>query len=185
MHLTRLVCLSALTLSALSAQDSRGAIAGRVTDAHDGGIPGARIVIANADTGVATHLTTNEKGAYAAPLLLPGVYNVTAEHDGFKRAARTHVELSVNDDLQVDLRLEVGSTSESITVTESAPVLEATNASMGILLGRKDLTELPIAHGNPYQLLALAPGTTFEGDMLLNRPYEPTHIVAYSMGGSV
>src|SRR5258708_7932714 len=109
----------------------------------------------------------------------------TAEHEGFKRAARNDITLSVNDDLQVDLRLELGSVTDAITVTESAPVLQAANASMSMLLGSKEITELPIAHGNPYQLIALAPGTTFEGDMTLNRPYEPTHIVDYSMGGSV
>jgi hypothetical protein len=53
-----------------------------------------------------------------------------------------------------------------------------------MLLGTKEMTDLPIAHGNPYQLIALAPRTTFEGDMLLNRPYDPTHSVDYSMGGS-
>src|SRR5947207_5655684 len=167
------------------AQDSRGTIAGRITDPHDAGIAGARVVITNVETGVAIRLTTNDKGVYSAPLLIPGNYRATAEHEGFKRAARNDITLSVNDDLQVDLRLELGSVSESVTVTESAPVLQAANASMSMLLGGKEITELPIAHGNPYQLIALAPGTTFEGDMTLNRPYEPTHIVDYSMGGSV
>src|SRR5262249_48209012 len=116
---------------------------------------------------------------------IAGRYGIAAERDGSKRAARNDIVLSVNDDLQVALRLEIGNVSESITVVESPTVLESTNASMGMLLGNKEMTELPIAHGNPYQLIALAPGTTFEGDMTLNRPYEPTHIVDYSMSGSV
>src|SRR5207302_10165885 len=140
---------------------------------HDAPIASARVVITNVETGVAIHLTTNEKGAFSAPLLIAGKYQATAVHEGFKRAARNDITLSVNDDLQVDLRLELGSVSESITVTESAPILQAANASMSMLLGSKEITELPIAHGNPYQLIALAPGTTFEGDMTLNRPYEP------------
>src|SRR5690349_13549512 len=52
-------------------------------------------------------------------------------------------------------------------------------------MSTKELTELPVAQGNPYLLIALAPGTTYEGDQTLNRPYEPTHIVDYSMSGSV
>jgi hypothetical protein len=165
-------------------QESRGTISGRVTDPHDSGIPGVKVVVTNLATGVASSLVTNDKGAYTAPLLIPGSYSVAAEREGFKKASNV-VTLSVNDSLQVDLRLEIGSVSETVTVTESAPVLESSNASVGLVLGNKEMTDLPVAHGNPYQLIALAPGVTFEGDMTLNRPYEPTHIVAYSMGGSV
>jgi hypothetical protein len=165
-------------------QESRGTISGRVTDPQDAGIPGVKVVITNIETGVATPLTTNDKGVYVAPLLLPGTYNLSAERDGFKKSTRANIALTVNDDLQIDVRLELGSVSDSVTVVESAPVLESTNASISLLLGNKELTDLPIAHGNPYQLIALAPGVTFEGDMLLNRPYDPTHSVDYSMGGS-
>jgi hypothetical protein len=143
-----------------------------------------KVVITNIETGVATLLTTNDKGVYVALLLLPGNYHLTAEHDGFKRSTRGNILLRVNDDLQIDVRMELGSVSDSVTVVESAPVLESTNASISLLLGNKELTDLPIAHGNPYQLIALATGVTFEGDMLLNRPYDPTHSVDYSMGGS-
>jgi hypothetical protein len=166
-------------------QDSRGTISGRVTDPQDAGIAGVKVVITNIDTGVATTLTTNDKGMYVAPLLLPGRYQVAGEHPGFKRTTRGPITLSVNDELQIDVRLELGNVAESITVTESAPVLESSTASISMLLGTKELTDLPFSHGNPYQLIALAPGTTFEGDMLLNRPYDPTHMVDYSMGGSV
>src|SRR5437016_1213298 len=173
-----LLCWSAL------GQDSRGTIGGRVTDPLDAGIPGAKVVITNIDTGVATSLVTNDKSVYVAPLLLPGAYRVTAEHEGFRRATRDQIILSVNDDLHIDIRLELGNVADSVTVTESALVLESATASMSTLVGRKELTDLPIAHGNPYQLVALAAGVTFEGDMLLNRPYDPTHSVDYSMGGS-
>jgi hypothetical protein len=167
------------------AQESRSTITGRVSDPQDAGVVGVKVIVTNIDTGVAVSLTTNDKGIYTAPLLIPGDYRVDAEHSGFKKAGVNRVNLSVNETQQVDLKLELGSVSESVTVTESAPVVESANASLGLLLTNKEMTELPIAHGNPYQLIALAPGVTFEGDMLLNRPYEPTHIVDYSMGGSV
>ena len=177
-----IVVLCVLNWSAL-AQDPRGTIGGRINDPQDAGVPGAKVVISNVDTGVATSLVTNDKGVYVAPLLIPGNYQVAAEHDGFRRATR-NLTLSVSDDLQIDFRLEMGSVTDSITVVESAPMLESSSASISMLLGTKEMTDLPIAHGNPYQLIALAPGTTFEGDMLLNRPYDPTHSVDYSMGGS-
>src|SRR5437660_2502441 len=109
---SRLLSVCLFLLSALSGQDSRGTIAGRVTDPHDAPVAGARVVITNVETGVAIRLTTNDKGTYSAPLLIPGKYQATAEHEGFKRAARNNIILSVNDDLQVDLRRELGSVTE-------------------------------------------------------------------------
>jgi len=184
LSLSRCFLWLSLVSSAALAQDSRGTIGGRVVDAQDAAVAGVHVAITNQDTGVAISLATNDKGVYVAPLLLPGNYQVVAERDGFKRATRTNIALSVNADLQIDFRLELGSVTDTITVTASSVVLDATTASMGMLLGTKEMTDLPIAHGNPYQLIALAPGVTFEGDMLLNRPYDPTHSVDYSMGGS-
>ena len=168
-----------------SAQESRGTIAGMVMDAQAAGIPKARVIVTNLETGVDAVLETNERGAYAAPLLLPGPYRLAAEHEGFKRFTRENITLSVNDNLQIDIQLELGAVTETVNVTDSVPLVESAGANMGMLIGARELTELPLPHGNPYALISLAPGTTFEGDPLLNRPYEPTHIVSYSMSGSV
>ncbi len=166
------------------AQDSRGTVAGQVTDQQDSAILGARVMIRNVETGIDTVLTTNQHGSYAAPLLIPGSYQIYVEHQGFKKFMRRGITVSVNDNLQIDVKLELGDVAQTIDVTDSAPLVESSNATLGILIGTKELTEMPIAHGNPYALIALAPGTTFEGDPKLNRPYEPTHIVDYSMSGS-
>src|SRR2546421_12097825 len=107
------VSISLLCYAALG-QESRGTIGGRVTDPQDAGIPGVKVVVTNIDTGVATSLVTNDKGVYVAPLLIPGNYKVSAEHQGFKHATRNSIALSVSDDLQIDLRLELGSVSDSI-----------------------------------------------------------------------
>ncbi len=167
------------------AQESRGTIAGQVSDSQDSPVPGAKVVLTNADTGVNTVLTTNERGAYTAPLLIPGSYRLAAQRDGFKKFTRTGISLSVNENVRVDVKLELGDVSQTVTVVDTPALVESADASLGLLIGHKELTEFPIAHGNPYVLISLAPGTTFEGDQTLNRPYEPTHIVDYSMSGSV
>ena len=179
--------IGALLLAAmcLPAQESRGTIGGMVMDLQNAGIPKARVVITNTDTGVDTVLETNDRGAYVAPLLLPGNYRISAEHEGFKKFTQDGIVLSVNDNLRIDIQLELGAVTETVNVTDSAPLVEAASGNMGMLIGNKEVTELPLAHGNPYALISLAPGTTFEGDPLLNRPYEPTHIVGYSMSGSI
>src|SRR5438477_11511749 len=84
-----------LIVWAAAAQESRGTIAGRVTDAQDAGIPHARVIITNIDTGVNTRVESNDHGAYVAPLLLPGNYRVAAEHPGFKHTTRGGIVLGV------------------------------------------------------------------------------------------
>ena len=181
----RRVAVTLLAAALAQAQESRGTIAGMVMDAQSAGIPKARVVITNKDTGVDTVLETNERGAYVAPLLIPGNYRIGAEHEGFKKFTRDGITLSVNDNLRIDIQLDLGAVTETVNVTDAAPLVEATSGNMGVVLGNKEVTELPLPHGNPYVLIGLAPGTTFEGDPLLNRPYEPGHIAAYSMAGSV
>ncbi|MBI4903772.1 MAG: TonB-dependent receptor [Acidobacteria bacterium] len=180
----RLVCSLLFVSLALQAQESRGTIGGRVTDGAGAVIAGVKVGIISTDTGITTGLTTNEHGAYVAPLLLPGTYRIQAEHTGFKRFTRSGINLSVNDNLQIDISLELGDVSQSVDVTDAAPIIETADGSLGVIVTTKELTELPIPQGNPYALLGLAPGTTFEGNPQLNRPYEPTHIVDYSMSGS-
>jgi hypothetical protein len=90
------------------AQESRATIGGRVSDAAGAVISGAVVKITNVDTSIETSLTTNDSGAYVAPLLIPGNYRIAAEHPGFKRFSRTGITLSVNDNLQIDVKLDVG-----------------------------------------------------------------------------
>ncbi len=173
-----------LTSGAALAQESRGAIVGQVTDSAGAVMPGVAVVLKNVETGQVLRLATNESGGYNAPLLAVGTYRIEVEHSGFKKFVREGIEVRVADRLQVDVRLEVGPLTESVTVTEGAPLMEAVDSSLGQVIDSRRVSELPIAHGNPYQLIALAPGTTFDGNPKLNRPFEPSHITAYSIAGT-
>lgn len=112
-----------------------------------------------------TVLNTNEHGAFAAPLLIPGNYQITAEHQGFKKYARCGTTVSVNDNLRIDVKLELGDVAQTSDVTDSAPLVEATNGTLGIPISFKELTEMPIPHGNPYALNALEPGSQAESSL--------------------
>lgn len=182
--LARFFAICILLAAVATAQEPRGSIVGQVSDANGGLIPGAAVTILNVETGQTLKLTTSDSGSYSAPLLPIGRYRIEAELAGFKRFQRDNVEMRVGDRLQIDIRLEIGQMTDSITVTEGAPMLQAADASLGQLVDSRRVDELPIAHGNPYHLIALSPGTSFEGDPKLNRPYDPTHIVAYAMGGT-
>jgi len=134
---------------ATRAQESRGSIGGRVVDSGDAVIPHAKVVIGNVDTGIDTVLTTNDQGAYVAPLLIPGKYRVTARHEGFKRFSRSGITLGVNDNLQIDITLQLGDVSQTVEIVAEAPLLEVADGSLGVTLSSKELGECPSRMGIP------------------------------------
>ncbi len=165
------------------AQEARGTIAGTIRDGSGSVIPGATVTITNKEMGTTVSVVTNEVGLYQVPYLIPGTYQVLAELQGFKKAAR-EVEVRIADRLEVDLSLAVGETVENVTVTADTPLLETANASLGNVVDSRRISQLPTAHGDPYALIGLAAGVTYTGSARLDRPFEPTHIVGYAMDGT-
>ena len=174
----------------LRAQEARGTISGTVMDANKAVIPGATVTITNIAMGTSQNVTTNDRGAFTVPYLIPGNYRIVVEAPGFKRYIRESVALQVNDRLEIDPLLEVGGSQETVTVTADAGVIESSTASMGQVVDARRVSELPTPHGDPFFLIGLASGTTFGAsavggrDVRLDRPFEPTHITGYSVDGS-
>jgi len=140
------------------AQNPYGRITGRVTDPQGAVIPGVSVRAVNANTNMATAAVTNSAGSYEIPNLIPGIYRVVAQLEGFKRVERGPLELRVGDTLNIDLMLELGAVSESVTVTAEAPLLESTSASLGQVIDNRRLQDLPLPGGNPAYLTQLTPG---------------------------
>jgi hypothetical protein len=166
------------------AQEARGTIVGTVADATGAVVPGAPVLVTNMAMGTKVSTTTNAEGVYQAPYLIPGSYQIVVEQQGFKRYVRDGVVVRTNDRLQVNITLEVGGTTESITITGETPLLDTASASMAQVVDSRRVAELPIAHGQPFALIGLAAGVSFNaGSATLNRPFEPTHIAGYSING--
>ncbi len=172
------------SLATAWAQEARGNISGRITDPSGAVVPAVTVQVTNKAMGTRFNAQTNESGVYQVTFLLPGTYQVTAEVAGFKKVLRDNVELRVNDSLEINIQLEVGQADQSITVSAETPLLNTATASLGTVVDTRRVAELPVAHGNPMQLIGLATGVGFTGDMRLDRPFEPTHIVGYSMDGT-
>ena len=149
--------IAACSVGAL-AQESRGTITGRVIDPSGAVVAGAEVRVKNQETGAVATARTNEAGNYAAPYLLPGTYELSVDFKGFKKTERTGVQVRVNDVLSVDLRLEVGSASEVVEVKGGAPLLEASNVSLGQVVSERQIKDLPIQAGNANELVLLTPG---------------------------
>src|SRR5262245_24557020 len=173
-----------LAPASASAQEARGTISGTVKDASDAVMPGAPVKITDTARGTTVSATANEAGLYTAPYLLPGTYQITVEVNGFKKFVRTGIALRIGDSLDIPVRLEVGQTSETVTVTAETPTLDTTSASMGQTVDSRRIAELPLVHGDPYTLIGLSAGVTFGRDPKLDRPFEPTHIVGFAMDGT-
>ncbi len=165
-------------------QDARGTILGRVSDPSGAVIANAEVVVTNEAMGTRSVLTTNAEGLYLAPLLSPGQYRVEVSSAGFKKALRSGIELRIADRLDISVILEVGAADQSVTVTAEAPLLNSESASLGTVIDSKRVASLPLSYGNPFLLIGLTAGVTFNGSVRLDRPFEPTHIVNYSMGGT-
>lgn len=178
-----LVILLCLAVCAFS-QETRGTIVGRVLDASGGVIPSAKVEIVSQAQGTKFTATTNQDGLYQVPFLIAGQYTLTVEVQGFRKFRRENIELRINDRIEVEVQLEVGSPDQSVTVSSETPLLNTESASLGTVVDGKRVTELPIPHGNAYFLMGLAAGVSFNRDPRLDRPFEPTHIVGYSMDGT-
>ena len=108
------------------AQGERGAISGTVTDESGAVIPGAQIGAIHVTTDIKTEVTTLESGNYYIPALPPGIYKVSAAKQGFKQTVAENVRVVVGTTVNIDLKMPVGETSQTVTVLAESPLLQTT-----------------------------------------------------------
>jgi hypothetical protein len=97
-------------------QSDRGSITGTVTDSTGGIVPDAAVTATNTATNIVSRTTTNESGVYVIPALLPGMYKLRVEKNGFKAAEQAQVILAASSTVRVDVGLQIGEVSESVEV---------------------------------------------------------------------
>jgi hypothetical protein len=150
--------IALLGASVCQAQQGRASMQGVITDQSGGGVPDARVSVLNVDTNVPFNTTTDAGGLWSAPALPVGSYSVSVDKDGFKRAQRTGITLQVDQRAQIDIRLELGATTEAVTVTAEAPLVDTGSATVGKVIENKRISELPLNGRNALALVLLTPG---------------------------
>ncbi|MDP2997034.1 MAG: TonB-dependent receptor [Bryobacterales bacterium] len=160
---------------AASAQESRGAILGRISDGSGAVVTGARVRATNIATNTGGSTLTNHEGNFEIPFLIPGTYRVSVDLEGFKKLVKDGVELSVDDRLALDLTLELGSVTETVVVTAEAPMLEASSPSIGVIVDDRQIAELPVAGGSAFYLSRLSPGVNSSGGHSPGNPFDQGH----------
>jgi hypothetical protein len=177
--------LIALTAGAAAAQETRGMIFGRVLDPSGAPVAGAAVTIENTDTNLITRLTTNATGYYEANLLLAGNYSLTAEMSGFKRTVRSGIVLPMNTRLEIDLALEIGAVSETISVIEQAPLLDTSAVSSGQVVDNRSVMDLPVVANNTMVVVKLTPGLFTSGVNDYLGPHSNVGASDYMVAGGV
>ncbi len=153
-------CLAlAVFLSSGNAQDYRAKVQGVVTDTSQAAVMGAKVVLANVQTGVESVKFSGETGQYMFDFVEPGVYNLTVEAAGFSKFLQQNVQVQVRADVTVDASLKVGSLSETVTVTEVAAGVQFNSSTMDMTIDRRMLNDLPTQQRNPFSLALLDPAT--------------------------
>ena len=176
-----LLCLAAFLMLPVHAQEYRASINGTVTDPSSAPIPGATVTVTNLERNVSFSSETSVEGTYVVSFLQPGHYRVEAQLPGFKRYVRSGIELRVNDKLRVDIQLELGEVSDTVTVSGQAQALDVDTASRGTIISNKELFNVPTSGRNPFQLAWLSPGVIKQGTWRYLRPLD----IAGSSGMSI
>ena len=155
------ICAAGLVLSAcLSAQVATGRITGRVIDSSGAIVPGASVKSVNVHTNVGTSTVSTSDGVFDVLNLIPGQYRLEVDMSGFKHYEQGPLELRVGDALTIQVTLQLGSQSESVTVSAEAPLLESASATTGQVVDSKRLENLPLPASNPIVTTMMAANMT-------------------------
>ena len=143
---------------ALLAQVESGRVVGTVFDTSGAVVSGAVITVKNTGTGMEHHAESDSNGQFTVTQLQPGAYIVSAKHEGFKRVEQAPFALDVNQVIEVQIKLEVGATSETVEVAGVEPLIEAQTSSLGAVIEERSINDLPLNGRDFIQLTYLTPG---------------------------
>jgi len=137
-----------------------GQVTGIVTDTTGGVLPGATVSVTNTQTAAVATQPANSAGVYVFPNLIPGIYTVKVEMDGFRGAARNNVELQVQQTIRLDFKLELGTLQETVTAVGTAPMLNTEDVTIGTVIDNRRILELPLNGRNFLKMVELTPNVS-------------------------
>ncbi|HMD35538.1 MAG TPA: TonB-dependent receptor, partial [Vicinamibacterales bacterium] len=168
-----LVCL--LCCATASAQQTTGSVTGRVTDPQIAAVPGATVTARSAATGFVRTEVTDAAGLYLLNALPVGIYDVTAELNGFTTIVRKAIDVNVGQTQTIDFSMKVAAVAEVVNVTGSAPLIETNASSVGGIVDPKTIESMPLNGRQFANLAAMIPGVGlgFHSDPTKSSQYSP------------
>ena len=165
--------LSATLVSAARAQVEQGRFVGQITDPQGAVIAGANVRLTNEGTNIVQKAVTNSTGQYVITPVPAGQYTLSVTAPGFATTTTSSTEVQVGQIVREDLKLKIGTSSQSVEVTTTAPLLTTDSATVGMVITHEQLTGLPLNGRGFYQLAELTPGASLQaatGNSLAIRP---------------
>src|SRR5262245_27180074 len=157
--------LAAVTVSSVAnGQTPSAGVTGRVTDQNGAVVAGAIIKVTNLDTNISQQTATNESGDFVLPYLNPASYALEAQATGFRTYKRDNFTLAVSQTLRMDIRLEVGAATETVTITDAPSALNTETGARGEVTTSAEIAELPLDGRNFSDLALLTGGVIPRGD---------------------
>ncbi len=147
-----------VVVATVNAQAGRAEITGEVRDQNGAAITQARIAVTDVATGQTYSANATEAGDYTITNLKPGTYKVAVEANGFRRFVREGVRLATGERVRVDVELQPGAVSETVTVTQDASLLRTESGSLGQVIGNRKIVDIPLNGRNFLSLVTLSAG---------------------------
>jgi hypothetical protein len=152
----------ALAMSAWAQNASTGALTGVVKDPSGAVVQSAKVTVISQTTGDTRTTTTRNDGVFLIPLLPPGLYTISVSADGFKLSSVKDVAANVSETETVPINLEVGSLTETVTVSSSELLVKTESAELGRVTSTQEIESLPLVSRNYTQIIGLNPGVSAE-----------------------
>lgn len=153
--------IAILTAALLPAQQTGASLSGTITDAGGAAIPNVEVVAIQAETATRTVSLTNESGFYSLRPLAIGTYSLTVKHAGFKVSQRAGIALSTGQSMELNVTLDPGNVTETVTVTADSPLLESRSAEASQLIESKTIEDMPMGDRRALNIVEITGATVF------------------------
>ena len=157
-------CVLLTLCAALAFGQTTGSLLGTVTDQSGAVVAGATVVIKNNETGAEQTVQSSDNGTFTVPGLAAGTYTVEITAANFKKAFVTEVKINVGTPSSINIALEVGAVTETVTITGAGgELLQTQSATVGTTITGRQITDIPFTSRDALDLVLLLPGTTTPG----------------------
>ncbi|GAC1435179.1 MAG: hypothetical protein NVS1B11_19910 [Terriglobales bacterium] len=157
-----MLCLAAVVLlgGMIAWAAITGTISGIITDPSGAVVPGVTVIVINKATGAQSTATTDDRGFYSFPSLAIGNYDLTSSHDGFRNFQENGVLINVNSAVRIDIKLQLGGVTNTVTVNSDTLQIETQNTQLGDVIEAPKIVAMPLNGRSYLGLLALEPGVS-------------------------
>ncbi|MBO0719659.1 MAG: TonB-dependent receptor [Blastocatellia bacterium] len=178
-----LLSLALILTTPVFSQSYQGGLRGSLRDSGGNVMPSVTITLTNEATNVARTTVTNGQGEYVFEKVDPGRYKIEAAQSGFKKLERPGVIVETQQYLTLDLVMELGNVAETVVITDEVPLIESANASVGQVISKQLLSDLPNTGRNPFSLAAISPNYVPAGNPTFNRQQDQSGSSQISLAG--